>query len=325
MTLFYKIILITYFVFLFKVSYSVNWALNSPLNSNCESAIQICSDTIHQFNCDYKGVDLYYQLQIVNPNQVVNVEILNPSFVATTFDYVIIDFNGIDCSYSGTPTILSQANGVNFITYTFNSPGNYLLLVSTSRTDCPLVKIDFEGANTCSIPSIDTCQSCIGSFAPIPGSKYVITAWTKEEGAAPTKTSYTYPQLFIHFTIPDSVNSNSTIVVTEGPFSASGVIIDGWQRIESEFNIPIDAIDIEIELASSVGDVLFDDIRMFPFNASMKSFVYDPVNMRLAAELDERHYATFYEYDEEGKLVRIKKETERGIMTIQETKSNASK
>ena len=57
----------------------------------------------------------------------------------------------------------------------------------------------------------------------------------------------------------------------------------------------------------------------------MKSFVYDPINMRLVAELDERHYATFYEYDEEGQLIRVKKETERGIMTIQETKSNTSK
>ena len=72
-------------------------------------------------------------------------------------------------------------------------------------------------------------------------------------------------------------------------------------------------------------DVYFDDIRIFPFDASMKTYVYDPINMRLAAELDERHYATFYEYNEEGQLVRIKKETEKGIMTIQETKSNSVK
>ena len=57
----------------------------------------------------------------------------------------------------------------------------------------------------------------------------------------------------------------------------------------------------------------------------MKSYVYDPVNMRLSAELDERHFATFYEYDEEGKLKRLKKETEKGVMTIQETKSNSAK
>ena len=53
----------------------------------------------------------------------------------------------------------------------------------------------------------------------------------------------------------------------------------------------------------------------------MKSFVYNTVNLRLMAELDENNYATFYEYDDDGTLIRVKKETERGIMTIQETRS----
>jgi hypothetical protein len=53
----------------------------------------------------------------------------------------------------------------------------------------------------------------------------------------------------------------------------------------------------------------------------MKSFVYDPVNLRLTAELDENNYATFYEYDDDGALIRLKKETERGVKTIKETRS----
>ena len=47
--------------------------------------------------------------------------------------------------------------------------------------------------------------------------------------------------------------------------------------------------------------------------------------LRLMAELDERNYATFYEYDEEGKLIRVKKETEKGVMTIQENRANIKK
>jgi hypothetical protein len=39
------------------------------------------------------------------------------------------------------------------------------------------------------------------------------------------------------------------------------------------------------------------------------------------AELDENNYATFYEYDDEGTLTRVKKETEKGIKTIRETRS----
>jgi hypothetical protein len=53
----------------------------------------------------------------------------------------------------------------------------------------------------------------------------------------------------------------------------------------------------------------------------MKSFVYDPDNQRLTAELDENNYATFYEYDKEGGLIRVKKETVKGVYTIQETRS----
>ena len=42
------------------------------------------------------------------------------------------------------------------------------------------------------------------------------------------------------------------------------------------------------------------------------------------AELDENNYATFYEYDLEGNLVRVKKETIEGIKTLQENRSHSS-
>ena len=57
----------------------------------------------------------------------------------------------------------------------------------------------------------------------------------------------------------------------------------------------------------------------------MKSYVYDPITLWLTAELDDNNYATFYEYDQEGQLIRIKKETARGIMTIQESRSSNPK
>jgi hypothetical protein len=68
------------------------------------------------------------------------------------------------------------------------------------------------------------------------------------------------------------------------------------------------------------GTVNIDDIRITPFDASMKSFVYDPYTLRLTGQLDDNNFATFYEYDDEGTLIRVKKETDRGIMTIKETR-----
>ncbi|NHF58986.1 hypothetical protein FK220_006525 [Flavobacteriaceae bacterium TP-CH-4] len=110
-------------------------------------------------------------------------------------------------------------------------------------------------------------------------------------------------------------------------FKPKGSVIDGWQRISSDFTVPAEAAYMRIDLKNT-GDGLnayFDDVRMHPFDSNMKSFVYDPVTQRLQAELDENNYATFYEYDTEGGLVRVKKETERGVYTIQETRSGNSK
>jgi len=80
---------------------------------------------------------------------------------------------------------------------------------------------------------------------------------------------------------------------------------------------------IELKNISSNIPAYFDDIRVHPLKGSMKSFVYDPVTFKLMAELDDNNYSTFYEYDNEGGLVRIKKETSRGVQTIQESRSGS--
>ena len=73
--------------------------------------------------------------------------------------------------------------------------------------------------------------------------------------------------------------------------------------------------------ATANAKMYFDDLRIQPFNSSQKAYVYDPVSLKLMAELDENNYATFYEYDDDGTLIRVKKETERGVQTIKETRS----
>jgi YD repeat-containing protein len=166
------------------------------------------------------------------------------------------------------------------------------------------------------------CINCIGSFAPDSG-RYILSAWVKEENAQPTTLTYTNPRIYIQF--PTDPNLGGFSSAPAGPFTAKGAIIDGWQRIESEFIIPSNATYINLQLMAMSGNCYFDDVRIFPVNGSMKSYVYDPVNLRLVAELDERNYATLYEYDEEGKLVRVKKETEKGVMTIKENKNSTKK
>lgn len=160
----------------------------------------------------------------------------------------------------------------------------------------------------------------ISSFKPTEG-KYIVSGWVKEIHNI-QKVSYTSS---IDIKI-EGVTNNANYT-----FYTTGAIIDGWQRIIGVLEIPeLDGATplIKIELNcnnSSSNECYFDDIRFYPYNGNMKSFVYDEDTQRLMAELDENNYATFYEYDLEGGLVRVKKETERGVFTIQETRSNNPK
>ncbi|MDR0802492.1 hypothetical protein [Fluviicola sp.] len=154
------------------------------------------------------------------------------------------------------------------------------------------------------------CKDCIGSFSPDPGA-YLVSAWVKGETEHPG-LSYENPEITVSFVgAPDSFH-----------FLPSGLIIDDWQRIDGVVTVPSGATGIRIGLYCKSGTCLFDDIRFIPMDGSMISYVYDPVSLRLVAQLDERNYATLYEYDEQGKLIRTKKETERGIMTITESRDN---
>ncbi|MBO9634003.1 MAG: hypothetical protein J7578_12885 [Chitinophagaceae bacterium] len=153
------------------------------------------------------------------------------------------------------------------------------------------------------------------SFSPIQGTQMVVSGWVKQE-ACNNATGYPNAGVNISFT-------GSSTGYTLRP---SGKVIDGWQRIEEVIIIPQGASSMKYELVSgSSGSTFFDDLRIHPFHTNMKSFSYDPVNLRLMAEMDENNYATFYEYDDEGTLVRVKKETERGVKTIKETRSALTK
>lgn len=233
-------------------------------------------------------------------------------------------YTGIPCPSSplvgsidygdGSPTYTNCADGSGFASsHQFTSSGTYTVTLTVTGPGTCVATAKSVVTVTCnSLP----CSDCISSFSPNPGKKYLVSAWVKEKNAPQSKTSYTYPSLTILF---------PSISASTSPFLASGVIIDGWQRVEGEFLIPLSATNMSIKLDCNSGDCYFDDVRVLPFDGSMKSYVYDPITMRLVAELDERNYATLYEYDEEGKLIRVKKETEKGIMTIQENRNNTKK
>ncbi len=170
------------------------------------------------------------------------------------------------------------------------------------------------------------CADCT-SFELIRNEEYVVSAWMKRTDNNDSSlylTSYNnnYSETDNAFLKIEFASSNNEIF----NFFPSGEIIEGWQRINGTFKVPLDANEILIHLKNLTTDnAYFDDIRIHPVNSNLKSFVYDQYTNRLMAELDENNYSTYYEYDNEGGLVRVKKETERGIFTIQETRSSSIK
>lgn len=172
------------------------------------------------------------------------------------------------------------------------------------------------------VPYLLSASDLTEYFGPTPPSSgqkdYVFSFWVKQN-------NYT-PVLFDYTQVSGDIIINGTSQLLSGSLVKSP-IIEGWQRFEYRFKVSAGATGtIQVKLNTSGGvTAYFDDVRIHPVNGTMKSYVYDPTDLRFTAELDENNYATFYEYDEDGALIRVKKETERGIMTIQENRYGSYK
>lgn len=235
--------------------------------------------------------------------------ISNPA--ASTYS-VVWDYGDGSSTYTVGP-ITSNAG----LLHNYTTSGQHVITATIVGPGSCLSTYSFVANTVC---GEQPCQDCIESFAPSPGGTYMISGWIKEDGAGPSVTTYTNSKILVNFyTGP----STSYTLVGTSTVTPSGNIIDGWQRGEEKFTIPSSATAIQILLKPNGADAYYDDIRVFPFDGSMKGYVYEPSTMTLVAELDERNYATIYEYDEEKKLIRVKKETERGIMTIKESRNSA--
>jgi hypothetical protein len=189
-----------------------------------------------------------------------------------------------------------------------------------SCSDCPVpIYRDTASIPDCSVttPIPGSATMMNPTFGLPANTKMVFSAWVREDlplTATGADTATGYNNAPVYFTSGNHVDT----------ITPAGPVIDGWQRYEGCFT-PASSSGYFTFANSNSYNIYVDDIRLHPFNAEMKSYIYDPVSLRLAAELDDNNYATFYEYDAEGTLVRTKAETQRGIQTIKETRSAKQK
>lgn len=198
-------------------------------------------------------------------------------------------------------------------TYTADGHGHLLFTAVSSST----VALSTDAAHTGKVsylvsgPSAQAQYTCtVGNtpttyFMPTQLKDYHFSVWVKPVDGAD-------PEVVINST-PYGIPSG------QSP-------IEGWYRIEGDLTAPSNTSTLDIRLsvngALGTAEAYFDDFRLQPFQSSMITYVYDPVTLWLVAQLDDRNFATFYNYDEEGSLVQVKKETERGVMTIKTSRNN---
>lgn len=214
------------------------------------------------------------------------------------------------------------ANGKARITSQNAHTGKHSLMVTSTAT-IPLDNNDLlTGTNSIANGKFFLSAS---DFIPIFSPKnlsnvnaeFLISYWTYGNG---------------NIEVKDALGNDFNIIQV-----GSSVVVDGWKRFEGKIIIPQGQRINDLRFVNNnqqIGNppsssnqipVLFDDLRILPFMSNMNSYVYDNLNLRLMATLSENNFATFYEYDEEGSLIRTKIETEKGIMTIQESRSSLRK
>lgn len=204
-------------------------------------------------------------------------------------------------------TNLTATNNAFNISVEDAHTGNYSMKVANADIQVPLNGTD---------PGMASGYS----FKMGSGGKYVATMWlkpivTSNNVVVPTNSGSAS-------ILMDTVVSGSTGAAVTNSFAPSSNIIEGWQQYTVTFDVPAAYKNFTLKLAKGF---FYDDIRIYPFESNSKAFVYHPVTRKLTATLDENNYATFYEYDAEGNLVRTKKETEKGILTISESRSTHHK
>jgi hypothetical protein len=189
--------------------------------------------------------------------------------------------------------------------------------VNTAHTGKFALKINAN--NSINVPlqieNNNTANLTINQFAPLTpfyfrkdpvlDKKYIVSCWQQvnlQNGTIPTSAALKY-------------KSNNIITLLK-PKSPN---IDGWVLFEGVLNIPSTSNASVVEAIFTQGSTI-DDIRILPFESNMKSYVYDNMNRRLLSVLDENHFATIFDYSTEGKLLHVKKETEKGILTLKESR-----
>lgn len=215
-----------------------------------------------------------------------------------------VTFTGVQNLGSSKYRTINLTSGNNTISTTYSHSGLYSLKTGATPLS---IAIPVSG-NSQTATSLYNGFTLKRADAAGTKRKYLLSYWVRPSSVSGTETAYTL------------ATSSASVTYGTSSYTAQNKsnLIDRWQKIECVFETDNAVSSLNFIFPANA---YIDDIRVHPYHANMKAFVYHPFNEKLMATLDENNFATFYEYDQEGNLVRTKKETEKGIMTISESRS----
>jgi hypothetical protein len=333
----------------FLSDFSPYWNFNSQSNlvPDEENTKWVWNSRVNKYNAKGMELETKNALNIYTAAQYGFANTLPVSIVNNSLFGESVNEGFEDSQYDGTLNVNSATCKEKYIDLT-NVPnssvitqlttgvkahsGNYMMSVNAGHTaQKQLIVSDFSQADaefdlsfglaTCgaNLPIAENANMLNPVFKIPSNKKMLLSAWVKENCGSSTTPCTT--QTYTHSQVTLDFGGGNTVAM-----QPNGPIIEGWQKIEGEFTAPQGTTSANLNFVNTSGQAIyFDDIRVQPFNANMKTYVYDPINLRLVAEADANNYSSFYEYDDEGTLIRTKAETKEGIKTITETRSAKQK
>ncbi|HYG52757.1 MAG TPA: hypothetical protein VD905_17760, partial [Flavobacteriales bacterium] len=238
-------------------------------------------------------------------NKTVTAQAANSSYFETAFD--AFEDHGGTYGFRGHFELKLDDNSAQTISTTQAHTGTTSAVLSATKKSVH----NFTGVAGGSLPTGNY-------FRAVENKKYLASGWF---------------HLSDHTHVPNikvkdvTTGTYITPFVTYNDYPA----IENWKKMEIGFEITDDTHQYRIEyyIMNSTNTTqqsgYLDDIRVQPFESAMVSMVYDPLTLWKIAELDNQNFATFYNYDEEGNVVQVKKETVNGVVTIGTSRSSLNR
>ncbi len=262
-------------------------------NDNWEWTTEITRYSPYGFELENRDrLDIYSGEMYGYDNSVVTM-------VGSNSKYHEMAFDGFE-DYTGTSVVGNHGH------FEWKEAGGNITL-SNAQAHSGEYSVEVPTATT--IRHSSTSPNDNNFIMPEAGKSYVATAWIYTgDGGDATLQVY-----------------DGTTNTTKSTTASNNITIDGWTRVQVE----VDSLDqgmsgvVQVDVINNSGTTIYvDDIRFQPKVGAMKTFVYDPATLWLIAEQDNFGFTTYYHYDEEGTLVQVNQETQRGIITLSTSRQN---